>query len=325
MEALLKRTYLPFLVLILAMLACGSPAGLSPTPAPVDRLDTIPATSAKMSPADDPWPPQAGPGWSQPVPLEGPVNTAGAEDSPFIPVDGQSLYFFFTPDASIPAEKQVGDGVTGIWMSPWTGSGWGEPVRVRLTRGNEASLDGCEFVLGDEMWFCSARAGNINSIDWYIARRVNGIWSDWRNAGKPINGDYQVGELHISADGQQMVFGSERAGGFGGMDLWVSQRNGDTWGSPANLGASVNTSANEGWPYLTADGQELWFSRNWDIVRCLLQSDGTWGDCQAIITQLAGEPSLSPDKQTLYFVHHYMAADLSRIIEADIYVSHRLP
>jgi hypothetical protein len=319
-----RRLLLPFLVFAQALLACES-VSMTPTPTSVNRLDSLPADVVKGTTENDPWPPIASLGWSPPVPLEGPINTAGAEDSPFIPVDGQTLYFFFTPDARIPAEKQIGDNVTGIWASPWTGNGWGEPSRVWLTKGNELSLDGCEFVLGDEMWFCSARAGNLNTIDLYIAHRINGIWSDWRNAGKPINGDYQVGEMHITADGQELYFGSPRDGGFGGLDLWVSQRMGNEWGEPVNLGAAVNTTEDEGWPFLTADGQELWFSRQWGIVRCLRQLDGSWGGCQDIIAQLAGEPTLSPDGGTLYFVHHYMSADLSEIIEADIYVSHKMP
>ena len=49
--------------------------------------------------------------------MEGPVNTAGAEDSPFVTPDGQTLYFFFTPDVRVPAEQQLLDGVTGIWVT----------------------------------------------------------------------------------------------------------------------------------------------------------------------------------------------------------------
>lgn len=123
-------------------------------------------------------------------------------------------------------------------------------------------MDGCEFVLGDEMWFCSIRAGNLNEIDWYIAQRVNGVWTNWQNAGKPVNGDYQVGEMHITADGQELYFASQRPGGYGGFDLWVSQKTGDGWGAPVNLGAAVNTSESENRPYVTVDGQELWFDRS---------------------------------------------------------------
>ena len=49
---------------------------VQPTPADISRLSTIPADAVKMSPADDAWPPIVGPGWSQPVPLDKPINTA---------------------------------------------------------------------------------------------------------------------------------------------------------------------------------------------------------------------------------------------------------
>jgi len=311
--------FIPFL-LLLASVACDQATPAHPQ---VDRLSTIPTDVVKGTPENDLHPLHASEGWSQPVPLEGPVTTAGAEDSPFIPADGQTLYFFFTPDARIPVEKQVGDNVTGIWVSQWTGSGWGEPTRVWLTNGNELSMDGCEFVLGDEMWFCSIRAGNMNEIDWYIANWVNGQWADWKNAGKPINSDYQVGELHITADGQEMYFGSQQPGGYGGVDLWVSQKVGDGWGEPVNLGPAVNTSENENRPFVTADGKELWYDSRYSVYRCLRQPNGSWADCQQIISPLAGEPTLSPDGQTLYFIHHYLNAD-QQIIEADIYVSTRM-
>jgi hypothetical protein len=49
--------------------------------------------------------------------VPGRVNTAGAEDSPFITPDGNTLIFFFPSDPNIPAEDQLGDGVTGIYIS----------------------------------------------------------------------------------------------------------------------------------------------------------------------------------------------------------------
>jgi hypothetical protein len=316
-------------VLAFSILACSQ---TTPTPEVVSRRDSVPSGAVKQTPADDPWPPVAAAGWSQPVPLDGPINTAGAEDSPFVPEDGGAFYFFFTPDLNIPVENQVGDGVTGIWMAPRLGDGWGEPVRVRLAGPGELSLDGCEFVLGDEMWFCSIRAGNTREIDIYTARFVDEGWTDWQNAGEQVNLDYQVGEMHITADGQELYFGSTRPGGFGGLDLWVSQRAGDGWGEPVNLGAAINGPGNENRPFVTADGRELWFdaeSRSGHpgpaIFRSVRQPDDSWGPAEEIISQFAGEPNLAADGNTLYFVHHFFSADLGSAIEADIYVSFRIP
>jgi outer membrane protein OmpA-like peptidoglycan-associated protein len=62
-------------------------------------------------------------------------------------------------------------------------------------------------------------------------------------------------------DGKRLYFASNRAEGFGGMDLWVSFRQGETWGKPINLGRSVNTPKNEFFPFIHAD-ETLFFASN---------------------------------------------------------------
>ena len=323
-----------FLILTFMTLACGQGAPLLPglqvaTPTTVpSRLESIPPTAYKMTPAEDAWPSTVSAGLGQPQPLPFPINTAGAEDSPFITLDDHTLYFFFTPDVHIPAEKQLLDGVTGIWMSQRVGESWEEPQRVLLSKPGELALDGCEFVLKDWMTFCSVRAGNLREIDLYTAVRKNNVWTDVQDWGKQINLDYQVGEMHITADGQTMVFASKRAGGLGGFDLWTSAKTDNGWNEPANLGAPVNTAGDENRPYLSPDGQTLWFDSNSRkgfpgpaIFRSSRRPDGIWSEPEEIISQFAGEPSLSADGHTLYFVHHYFSADMKQMIEADIYTA----
>ncbi|NOY99847.1 MAG: hypothetical protein GXP40_11730 [Chloroflexi bacterium] len=327
----MKRTLFVLACLLLASLAClgqGTVVPPTPTPSP-SRHASLPAGAVKSTPADDAWPPIAGPGWSPPAPLEGPVNTPGGEDSPFIAPDGETFYFFFTPDVNIPAEKQLLDGVTGIWMAGRSGDGWGEPQRVALAPPGELHLDGCPFVLGSQMIFCTIRESS-GGMALYEAVWQNDTWTDW-HAWEEIDQDYQVGEMHITADGQELYFASKRPGGLGGFDLWVSPRTGDTWGEPVNLGATVNTSGDENRPFVSADGAELWFdaaSRAGKpgpaVYRALRQPDGSWGQAEEVISQFAGEPNLSADGQTMYFVHHYFTPDMSRMLEADIYVTQRL-
>jgi Tol biopolymer transport system component len=105
---------------------------------------------------------------------------------------------------------------------------------------------------------------------------------------------------------------------------------GDEWGEPVNLGPPVNTAGNEDRPFVSANGQELWFDGSSRqgypgpaVFRSLRQSDGSWGQAEEIVSQFAAEPTLSPDGHTLYFVHHYFDADLGQMIEADIYVTRR--
>jgi hypothetical protein len=331
----MRRLLLPLAALVLAALACGQTPTAAPTsqptaipqPTAVSRDSAIPAVQ-KMTPADDAWPPVIAPGWTQPVPLDRLVNTAGAEDSPFITPDGQTLYFFFTPDVRVPAEQQLFDGVTGIWVTHRAGDSWTEPERVLLANPGELHLDGCEFVLDDWMVFCSAREGNAREIDLYTATLRNGKWTDWQNWGEPFNVAYQVGEMHITADGRLLYFGSDRPGGYGGIDLWVSKKSGDAWSEPVNLGPQINTGGDENRPFVTADGQELWYDSTSlqgypgpAIFRSVRQPDGSWGPREEVLSSFAGESTLTGDGRTLYFVHHYFNADLSQMIEADIYVS----
>jgi outer membrane protein OmpA-like peptidoglycan-associated protein len=65
----------------------------------------------------------------------------------------------------------------------------------------------------------------------------------------------------ISVDGDKLYFSSNRAGGFGGMDLYVSEKVNGAWGKPTNLGPKINTPKNEVFPYIHADGT-LFYSSN---------------------------------------------------------------
>jgi hypothetical protein len=327
------RKWFQFFYPVVLLMACQT-ATLSATPSPLpyptavkNRLEDILPSAVKGTPENDFWPPTIAPGWSKPVPLGAPVNTAGGEDSPFVTPDGQTLYFFFTPDVNLPVEKTVNDGLTGIWMSRRSGDGWSDPERVWLIRSGQLSLDGCETVIGDRMYFCSTRAENPTTVAWYFAKLSGGRWSNWTNAGEWINHNVD-GEMHIAAGYREIFFASRRAGGQGGFDLWVAPSTADGWGEPENLGAEVNTAGDENRPFVSYDGNELWFDSSSrkgtpgpSTFRCLRQADGTWGACREIIGSFAGEPNVTEDGKTLYFIHHYYSADMRQMIEADIYVS----
>jgi hypothetical protein len=316
-----KHRLIPGLITVacLTAAACSTTAEQSPPP---DRAGAIPANAVKVTAEDDLHPPVLHSGdWEDPVPLGAPVNTAGAEDSPFVTPDGTALYFFFTPDVSIPAEEQLVDGVTGIWVSHWNADAWGKPERVVLSDPGEDALDGCEFVSGNEMWFCTARQGNFRAIDIYTAVLTDGKWSEWENAGEQWNVDYLVGEMHLSADGTELYYHSIRDGGLGDIDIWVSRLVDGTWQEPENV-TGVNTEGPDGWPFLSQDGSELWLTRLHEgtpaIFRSTRQGD-EWGPPELILSQFAGEASLDASGN-LYFTHHFYDGDM---LEADIYFAEK--
>ena len=87
-------------------------------------------------------------------------------------------------------------------------------------------------------------------------------WGEPANLGCEINSSSAEQGPAISKDGLSLYFGSMRTGGFGGSDIWVSQRASldDPWGPPVNLGAVVNTTGVDNIPALSRDGHWLFFN-----------------------------------------------------------------
>ncbi|MBN2395401.1 MAG: hypothetical protein JXC36_02935, partial [Candidatus Atribacteria bacterium] len=141
----------------------------------VDREDKIPDDAIKMTPETDLYPPILhSDEYEEPIPIPGSINTAGAEDSPFVPCcEEDTMYFFFTPDVRVPVELQLIDGVTGIYVSKKINGEWSNVERTILQDKGKLSLDGCVFVLEDKMWFCTAREG-YTGLHWFTAENIDG-------------------------------------------------------------------------------------------------------------------------------------------------------
>ncbi len=80
--------------------------------------------------------------------------------------------------------------------------------------------------------------------------------TDWVNLHSlPFNkADYSCAHPSLSADERLMYFSSNMPGGYGGMDLYMVDKSGETWGKPVNLGPKINTSNNEIFPFIHPDG-----------------------------------------------------------------------
>lgn len=86
-------------------------------------------------------------------------------------------------------------------------------------------------------------------------------WSPAVNVGPPVNSSAIEFGPFISKDGLSLYFGSDRPGGFGGIDIWVAQRatREDAWSPARNVGPGVNTAFNDQAPTLSLDGHWLYF------------------------------------------------------------------
>jgi len=169
------------------------------------------------------------------------------------------------------------------------------------------------------MWFASAREG-YTGVNMFTATFVDGKWVNWTYCGDRLMKEIKIGEVHIYGD--DLYFHSDRPGTHGGYDIWLTHRSGNNWSDPINI-AAVNTPETDGWPYISSDGKELWFTRTYLGTPAIFRSVKTgneWGPPELILSQFAGEPSLD-DAGNIYFVHHFYENGV--MIEADIYVAYR--
>lgn len=121
----------------------------------------------------------------------------------------------------------------------------------------------------------------------YAAPRLDSLW------GTPVDLGFNNGEFNdchpaLNIDGDRLYFASDRPGGFGGMDIYVAFKVGDSWGAPVNLGDKVNTAGNEVFPFIHADNT-LYFASTgrggkggMDIFHTKMNNQGEWSKPQAL-------------------------------------------
>ena len=102
--------------------------------------------------------------------------------------------------------------------------------------------------------------GEIKQLKIYSAKGDTDNWEDTEELNFN-NKEFSTCHPTLSTDGQRLYFSSDRPGGFGGMDLYVSQKIGSKWADPVNLGPTVNTSGNEIFPFVDAR-DKLFFASN---------------------------------------------------------------
>jgi len=185
---------------------------------------------------------------------------------------------------------------------------FGEPVNLGPTV-NSGSGEWGPSISSDglQLYFSSFRSGGSGDWDMWISTRITAE-DDWgvpTNLGSTVNSNAEDGDQSISSDGLELYFDSERSGGSGGADLWVSKRatTDEPWGAPVNLGSIVNSSSNERYPSISADGLELYFNTNlyWYlyVTRRATKND-PWGP-PAVVPGYMIWPDISADGRMILF------------------------
>jgi outer membrane protein OmpA-like peptidoglycan-associated protein len=188
----------------------------------------------------------------------GVVNSSFHEYSPLVSEDGNTLIFTSnrsTDDYKIKASQNFED----IYITHRTGSGWSLPEKISPNiniKYNDAaaslSADGKTLFL-----YYEEGAGDI-----YTSTLVDGQWTKPVALNKNINTPlFWETSACISADGKKLFFTSNRPGGRGELDIYVSELDAKgSWGKAVNLGPNINTPFHEDSPFIHQDGVTLYFS-----------------------------------------------------------------
>lgn len=203
------------------------------------------------------------------------INTAFEETAPTLSPDGKAFYF-----VSRRADNKGGGISPGdqryfedIYVSLWNDStnSWDQAsndadlIKRINTKGMDAishiSADGNTMYLTiNTMVMKSPKPKTKHSDIFYCRKNNKGTWNSPKSLGKPINSVYFEAAVSYTADGNTAYFVSERIGGKGRADIYVSYKDGNGWSKPENLGDSINTSGNETTVFTSADGEYLFFS-----------------------------------------------------------------
>ena len=130
---------------------------------------------------------------------------------------------------------------------------WSEPIKLGDNINSEYREGSLSVSLdGKDIFFASChRPDSFGGCDLYYSYLINDtLWSKSYNLGSVINSKYWESQPSISADGNMIFFASNREGGYGGSDIWMSRRVKNNWLEPVNLGPLINTSLDESTPFL---------------------------------------------------------------------------
>lgn len=215
-------------------------------------------------------------GWSEPV--TAPFLGVGDGLSPAYSHDGNSILFASSRPTYPPSN---------LWKAARIGdSGWSVPVMIPAPVSTSADEFSPCLDANGVLYFISVRAGGAGDADIYRSDPSGGTYRTVENLGAPINSKYLDSTPFIAPDGSYILFESDRPGGFGQQDLYISYREGDVWGRPANLGPGVNTEQIEDEAYVSPDGRYLFFNRRAAFVTPQ-QTDLYWVDFQAVVDSLS--------------------------------------
>ncbi|MDZ4716258.1 MAG: OmpA family protein [Cytophagales bacterium] len=193
--------------------------------------------------------------WTRPVSISSKINSRLNEGTCTISADGRQLIF-------TSCIGRRGYGSCDLFESRKIGGEWTVPVNL----GPEVNSPAWESqpslsADGRTLFFVSERRGGVGGKDIYVSYKMeNGKWTKAENLGGKINTPYDEISPFIHVNGRTLFLASNGKIGFGGYDLYRSERENGKWSATENFGYPVNNHEDQFSLFITADGQRGFYS-----------------------------------------------------------------
>lgn len=183
--------------------------------------------------------------WSEPSNDLGKLNSDGFDALNYISPDG--LYAVMTLNTTATEAKKTTKGSDICELKKNTKDAWNTPKAIANKSINTSYFEGSATLTadGNTMYFVSDRKGEKSSTDIYVVEKNGKAWGTAKPLPATINTVGRETTPFITADGRFLFFSSDGHTGFGGLDIFVVENKGDSWGEVINLGPIVNTVNND--------------------------------------------------------------------------------
>jgi OOP family OmpA-OmpF porin len=193
--------------------------------------------------------------WTRPTTISANINSPLNEGTCTISADGRQLIF-----TSCIGRK--GYGSCDLFESRKIGNEWTLPVNLGPEI-NSAAWESQPSLSADGrmLFFVSDRRGGMGNKDIYMSYKLeNNRWTKAENLGDKINTPHEEISPFIHVNGRSLFFASNGREGFGGYDIYRSERESGQWTTPVNFGFPVNNHEDQFSLFITADGQHGFYS-----------------------------------------------------------------
>ncbi len=181
------------------------------------------------------------------------INFKNKQYFPVLTADNETLIFTARSD----------DGDENLYTSQLINGKWSAPKSISDKINTTANEGTCSISAdGRTLVFTSCDGKNsLGSCDLYISKKVGEEWTTPENLGSSVNTPFWEAQPSLSNDGRILYFSSDRQGGYGRKDLWVSElKENNNWTKAINLGNVINTASDEISPFVHANGHTLFFA-----------------------------------------------------------------